>query len=98
MADAARMVTNMTKGMSFQSHAVGMRSDNTLLRTLTPEQTAKYLDWYANNKERCHRVLQFRVMTGKLGDSDGIKTMNDMCKRLDEALRLPATDTVDDGE
>lgn len=98
MADAARMVTNMTKGMSFQSHAVGMRSDNTLLRTLAPEQTAKYLDWYANNKERCHRVLQCRVMTGKLGDSDGIKTMNDMCKRLDEALRLPATDTVDDGE
>jgi hypothetical protein len=93
------MVTNMNKGMSFQSHAVGMRSENTLLRTLTPEQMAKYLDWCEHNKERCQRVLQERAKTRKaLSKLEDAKTINDMCKRLDDALRLPERDVIDEDE
>ena len=86
----------MDKGMSFQAHAVGMRSENTLLRTLTPEQTAKYLDWCANNQERCKKVLSERAATRNLGKLEDARTIMQMCERLDNALRLPETDAMRD--
>ena len=90
------MVTKMDKGMSFQAHAVGMRSENTLMRTLTPEQTTKYLDWYANNQERCKKVLRESAATHNLGKLEDARTIMEMCQRLDNALRLPNTDGLPD--
>lgn len=89
----------MKKGMSFQSHAVGMRSENTLLRNLSPEQMAKYLDWCEHNKERCKVLLQERAKKRKdLSRLEDAKTINDMCKRLDDALRLPQREPIDEDE
>lgn len=95
MALAAKMATNVRKGILFQAHAASMRANTTLLDILTPEQSIKYLQWMSANRERCRETLQVQ-RNGEAGMMN-TATLSDICKRLDEVLRFPTTDTMENG-
>ena len=88
MALATKMATNMKKGVLFQGHAASMRTDTTLLEILTPEQSVKFLRWMSANKERCREMIG-RRSTDEDTAMKKETTLSDLCRRLDEVLRLP---------
>jgi hypothetical protein len=77
MALATKMVDLVKKGVLFQAHAASMRTRTTLLEILTPEQSVKFLKYMAANRPQ----LQSQSQTQDA-------TLEDVCKRLDEVLRL----------
>jgi hypothetical protein len=77
MALATKMVDLVKKGVLFQAHAASMRTHTTLLEILTPEQSVKFLKYMAANRPRRQSQSQTKDAT-----------LEDVCKRLDEVLRL----------
>lgn len=95
MEEACRLATNMGKGMRYQCHAAAMRSETALLKILTPTQSIRFLEWFAANRERCRETIERQRSVNRVLGED--TTLSDLSRRLDEALRLPQSDTSDDG-
>ena len=81
---ASRLVTTLQRGLMIHSHSTTARTENTLLRNLTPEQSTRFLGWFAKNKGRCKEAV--RQQQDKRDES-----LTEICERLDHALRLPPT-------
>jgi hypothetical protein len=78
MALATKMVELTKKGVLFQAHAASMRTHTTLLEILTPEQSVKFLKYMEANRPAA-RSSQTQTYDA---------TLEDICKRLDQVLRL----------
>jgi hypothetical protein len=78
MALATKMVELTKKGVLFQAHAASMRTHTTLLEILTPEQSVKFLKYMAANRPAA------RPSRTQSNDA----TLEDICRRLDQVLRL----------
>lgn len=89
------MAINVRKGVLFQAHAASMRANTTLLDILTPEQSIKYLQWMAVNRDKCRGTLH--QQTERNVEMSNNETLSDICKRLDEVLRFPKNDGTENG-
>lgn len=96
MALATKMATNLRKGVLFQAHAASMRTNTTLLDILTPEQSIKYLQWMATNREKCREKIQQQRHDDDVAMTKET-TLSDICNRLDEVLRFPKGDVAENG-
>ena len=52
-------------------------------------------EWFAANRERCRETIERQRSVNRVLGED--TTLSDLSRRLDEALRLPQSDTSDDG-
>lgn len=86
--NAGKMAMNLKKGLLLHTHATAARSENTLLRILSPQQAAKFLQWSSRNRERWQQKLQAPDQQQQQALAD-TSSLADLCKRLDDALRLP---------
>jgi hypothetical protein len=78
MALATKMVELTKQGVLFQAHAASMRTHTTLLEILTPEQSVRFLKYMAANRPAA------RPSQTQTNDA----TLEDICKRLEQVLRL----------
>jgi hypothetical protein len=95
MADATKMVVNMCKGLKYQCHAASMRSDTAMTQILTPAQSVRFLHWFARNRDACRQLLINRRSATPIPDPKDA-SLSDICRRLNEALRLPTNDTIEE--
>ena len=48
------------------------RNQNLLLNILTPTQTALFLEWFKNNKERCRALMEQELLNNGAADGEGV--------------------------
>lgn len=54
---AASMATTLKTGVLFQCHSAAHRNEVALLDILTPTQSARFLEWFLLNKDRCRGII-----------------------------------------
>ena len=90
------LVSNMKRVTESYTDVVGEATNRSLLCCLSPDQTARYLQWMQErkNKERCRSM--FRIPKGDNGAVTGIDrnagvgvaTLDDLCKTLNKVLKM----------
>lgn len=98
---ATTMVSNMKNGVLYQSHATAHRNEAALLQALTPPQSARFLQWFLKNKERCKKVFghhnynnrtHSKVVEEQSGDLNGQtdvdQSMINICQRLMQTMNI----------
>lgn len=84
--DATRHLQN---AMLCHTKLASQRNDALLLDILTPTQTALFLEWMKNNRERCRAVMERRLRSVAVGNAEGESTLVGVCRQLEE-MRLQA--------
>ena len=84
----AKAITRSLKNSIFYSgHSSAHRSEGALLDILTPEQSARYLQWYAANKDRCDRIIKSKITNAEASADELEPTSLDaLSQRLNHAL------------
>jgi len=83
----AKSITRSLKnGILYQGHASAHRSEAALLNILTPEQSARYLQWIAANKDRCDRIIRNKVKSR--GTASEATSLDMLGQRLDDVLHF----------
>ena len=86
----AKAITRSLKhGILYQGHSSAHRSERALLDILTPEQSARYLQWYAANKDRCSRIISSKVKNAD-ASADALEptSLDALSLRLNDALHF----------
>lgn len=86
----AKVITRSLKnGILYGGHSSAHRIEGALLDILTPEQSARYLQWYAANKDRCDRIIKSKVKSnGASTDALEPKSLDALSQRLNDALHF----------
>lgn len=90
MSDATKMVSNMKRGILNHGQSTAGRSENLFLSTLSPDQSAKYFKWYAQNADRVKRTPPAAFIKKEPVETKE-SSLSDLCKRLHDVLRIPDT-------
>ena len=96
LASSLELVANMKRVTESYTDAVGESTNRSLLSCLSPDQTARYLKWMQErkNKERCRNILLVpKGNSGTTGESErnsscGVTTLDDLCKTLIKVLKM----------
>ena len=90
VATAKSMVRSLKHGILYQGHSSAHRSEVALLDILTPEQSARYLQWAAANKDRCERILKNKVggRAAMTAAEEGPMNLDMLSQRLNAALHF----------
>lgn len=92
VATAKSMVRSLKHGILYQGHSSAHRSEVALLDILTPEQSARYLQWTAANKDRCDRILGNKVGGRAVAAAEeGPMNLDMLSQRLKAALHFGET-------
>ena len=89
-ASTAKAITRSLKhGVLYAGHSSAHRSEGALLDILTPEQSARYLQWYAANKDRCDRITRSKVKNAE-ASADALEptSLDALSHRLNDALHF----------
>mmetsp|Transcript_16323 Transcript_16323/g.24062 ORF Transcript_16323/g.24062 Transcript_16323/m.24062 type:complete len:729 (-) Transcript_16323:124-2310(-) len=90
------LVSNMKRVTESYTDVVGEATNRSLLSCLSPDQTARYLQWMQErkNKERCRSMLRTpkgdnEAVTGIDRNAGvGVATLDDLCKTLNNVLKM----------
>lgn len=94
---ATTMISNMKNGVLYQSHATAHRNEAALLQVLTPPQSARFLQWFVKNKDRCRKVFGHHKHTtnAKVEQSQGVngvmdvdQSMTHICQKLMQTMNI----------
>lgn len=89
VATAKSMARSLKHGILYQGHSSAHRSEVALLDILTPEQSARYLQWTAANKDRCERILRNKVGGRPVAAAEeGPMNLDMLSQRLKAALHF----------
>mmetsp|Transcript_25962 Transcript_25962/g.28704 ORF Transcript_25962/g.28704 Transcript_25962/m.28704 type:complete len:572 (+) Transcript_25962:91-1806(+) len=90
LSNATKLITTMKKGILSHSRSTHERSERLLGHILEPEQSAKFLKWYQMNSHRIWENMpkkQEHLETNNIPIKES--SVSDVCKRINENLRLP---------
>ena len=83
----AKSITRSLKhGVLYNSHSSAHRSEAALLDILTPEQSARYLQWFAANKDRCDQIIRSKAKNNEV--STDAASLDALSQRLNDALHF----------
>eukprot|EP00980_Cylindrotheca_fusiformis_P000275 scaffold66_cov115-Cylindrotheca_fusiformis.AAC.7 len=88
IAAATKMASNLKEAMLYQSHNAAMRNKRCLIDILTPQQTVKYQQWIASNRNRCkEKLLNRKEPSGRASPASVERSsLMDVCKRLEQVV------------
>lgn len=89
---AKSMSRSLKHGVLYQGHSAAHRNEAALLDVLTPEQSARYLQWFRANKGRCERLFGSKrgeeSTTNAAGTEMRDMSLDAICQQLNDALNL----------
>ena len=85
---AVQTVDSLRNAVDSVSNLVARREEKTFLSILDPRQTATYHAWLSTNRQACKMVVSAGQESTNGGDGAKDASLHDICKRLNDVLRI----------